>query len=104
MAISRIGLMVPVILDAWGQATSLVLSERRAFNSPTSHVGLVGFDDAQNFTLSPRCFAIRTHGAEFASWLSFETITSSPGWNFNAVERLWRSWVVETPRLICQYE
>jgi hypothetical protein len=94
--------MVPVILDAWGQATSLVLSERRVFNSPTSHVGLVGLDDAQNFTVRPRRSAIRTHGAVLASWLSFETITSSPGWNFSAVERLCRSWVVETPRLICQ--
>lgn len=94
--------MVPVMLDAWGQATSLVLSERRVFNSPTSHVGLVGLVDPQYFTLRPKCSAIRTHGAELASWLSFETMTSSPGWNFSAVERLWRSWVVDTPRLICR--
>lgn len=92
--------MVPVILDAWGQATSLVLSERSVFNSATSHVGFVGSEDDQNLTVRPNRSAMRTHGAELASWFSLETITSSPAWNLMAVERLCRSCVVETPMLI----
>lgn len=92
--------MVPVMFEAWGQATSLVLSESKAFSSAWSQTGFLGSKAAHHLIVKPRRSATCTQGAVFASWFSLDRINSSPAWNLRAVERLCRSWVVETPILI----
>lgn len=82
---------MPVIFEACGQETNLVLSVKRVFKSATSQVGFLGSDDAHHFTVKPRRSAMRTQGALLASWFSLDMMSSSPGWNWSAVERLCNS-------------
>ena len=100
-AISRTGLMVPVILDVCGHDTSRVLLVSKVFSSAGSQTGFFGSEAAHHFTLKPNRSATWTHGAMLASWLSLDRMSSSPGWNVRAIEMLCSSWVVETPILIC---
>jgi hypothetical protein len=92
--------MVPVMFEAWGQATSLVLSESSVFSSLGSQTGFLGSEAAHHLTVKPRRSATCTQGAVLASWFNLDRTNSSPGWNLRAVDRLCRSWVVETPILI----
>lgn len=93
--------IVPRTLDACVHVTSLVRSESSGFRD--SGVSL-GFEVVRS-SASPvhhlmarfERAAMETQGAMLASWSNLERMSSSPGWNFRAMDKLRKSWVVEGP-------
>jgi hypothetical protein len=96
-AISLTLVIVPVIFETCGQATTFVLSDSKDRNSASSQTGFLELVADHHFTASPSRLAAWSQGETLASWFSFEIINSSPGWKSKAKDKLCRSCVVDGP-------